>query len=239
MDILSCASTGLGPRHSELCAAALEGENSKIQLENLMGCENWAMLLIRETAALKEHKRKMGDDPDHRSELQNRADDIRRRLNSGMARRERSYMELAEGRRTPSPAHEVAISVVTMIFALSALIYLQVSIYGCAPDALAPVQKLMFGWMLNVRFLPDAQRLPDLAWPVCIAGCMATTPSQEQFFRDLVACPGMQGRGDRTLRQALEVMEVCWERRRAEGTESLGWDWERAMREQGRVVLLV
>lgn len=248
IDILSCASTGLGPQHPELCAAALGGgEHSKIQLGPLMGCDNWAMLLIREIAALKVDKDRCSEEPEpdrSRAALQARADDIKQRLEAGDKRCGRSYWELSEGRRLPSPANEAAIIPASVIFALSALIYLQVSVYGCAPDAMGPVQELLFRWMLNVRFLPDAQPLPNLAWPICIAGCMATTPSQERFFRGVMARPPgvqqqVQGRGDRSLRLGLEVMELCWERRRAEGKESLGWDWARAMREQGRVVLLV
>lgn len=202
--------------------ASLGGENNKIRLENLVGCENWAMLLSRETAALKVYKRKMSDDSDHRKELQHRVDDIKQRLNAGMVRDGSSYMELADGKRTPSSAHEATIAVVSMIFALSALIYLQVTIYGCAPDGTDTVNKLLFRVMLNVRFLPDAQLLPNLAWPICIAGCMATTPSQEQFFKDLLAWPNVQGRGYETLRQALEVMEICWEQRVLRARSRLG-----------------
>jgi hypothetical protein len=70
---------------------------------------------------------------------------------------------------------------------------------------------------------------------------MAPTPLQQRCFRDVVVNPRLQGRGNRSLRQALEVMELWWERGSggAPRGRSLGWDWERAMREQGRMILLV
>jgi len=43
IDILGSASTGQRPLYSDICTAAL-GDNSKLQLKVVMGCENWAMI---------------------------------------------------------------------------------------------------------------------------------------------------------------------------------------------------
>jgi hypothetical protein len=237
-DILSCASTGAEPQHSDLCRAALEGEDPKIRLENLMGCENWVMLVIRDIAALKVFKENTPDLPNHNKEVQERADAIKRRLDIGLQRKGRTYIEITAGKRIPSPLHEVDIIGTTLIFALSSLIYLEVTLHGSGPATHPRIQQLLFRWTLNFGFLPDTRLLPSVAWPVCIAGCMAMTASQQHFFREeVVGCEGVRRRGgDGTLRRALEVMERCWEGRRREGN---GWDWERAMREQGELVLLI
>jgi hypothetical protein len=79
----------------------------------------------------------------------------------------RSYAERREGKREPKSAHDVEIVGVTVIYALAALIYLQVSLHGCAPADLPAVQELLFRWLLNFRFLPEHQPLGNLAWPIC------------------------------------------------------------------------
>ena len=43
VDILGSASTGERPQYSDICTEAL-GDNSKLQLKVVMGCENWAMI---------------------------------------------------------------------------------------------------------------------------------------------------------------------------------------------------
>jgi len=43
VDILGSASTGQRPQYSDICTKAL-GDNSKLQLKVVMGCENWAMI---------------------------------------------------------------------------------------------------------------------------------------------------------------------------------------------------
>jgi C6 transcription factor Pro1 len=241
LDILSCASTGLGPRHSQLCIAALTEENSKIQLQDLMGCENWAMLLIREIAILKV-SRDQASNQQNQEDLQRRAADIEQRLEGGLRKAAKPYVELteySESARTTEMSRQIEIKGITQVMALAALIYLHVSVHGSGPQSLPVASELLFRWMFNIRFMPDSRIVPYLVWPICIAGCMATTPLQEQFFRDIVADAVADENSNGTWLYVLQVMELCWKMRRIEGNDSEGWDWERAMRVQGRIVLLV
>jgi C6 transcription factor Pro1 len=241
LDILSCASTGLGPCHSQLCIAALTEENSKVQLQDLMGCENWAMLLIREIAILKVSRDQASSQQDQ-EDLQRRAADIEQRLEAGLRKTAKPYVELteySESARTTEMSRQIEIKGITQFMALAAFIYLHVSVHGSGPQSLPVAGELLFRWMFNIRFMTDSRVVPYLLWPICIAGCMATTPLQEQYFRDIVADEVADGKSSDTWLYVLQVMELCWKMRRTEGKDSEGWDWERAMRVQGRIVLLV
>lgn len=58
-DIPGSASMGLGPQYADTWAAALGDVDSKVQLQHLMGYENWTMIVIREIAVLEDWKRGM------------------------------------------------------------------------------------------------------------------------------------------------------------------------------------
>jgi hypothetical protein len=85
-DILGSASTGLRPQYADICAAALGETDSKVQLQHLVGCENWAMMIICEIAVLEDWKRQMMKDGVLSvRELVRRAGAIEERLEAGIA----------------------------------------------------------------------------------------------------------------------------------------------------------
>ena len=61
LDILGSTSTGLRPQYCDICTDGL-GDNSKLPLRNIIGCENWAMVLIREIAVLCDWNRQMSEE---------------------------------------------------------------------------------------------------------------------------------------------------------------------------------
>lgn len=79
-----------------------------------------------------------------------------------------------------------------------------------------------------------SSHLRVLAWPLCVAGCMAERP-QEQAFRNLfseldkTALIGILG-------EALRVMESVWQNRGNMSSES--WDVEACLNILGAPVLL-
>jgi hypothetical protein len=58
VDILGAAPTGKCPTYNDICTEGL-GDNSKLQLKDVMGCENWAMVVICETVVLVDWKIRM------------------------------------------------------------------------------------------------------------------------------------------------------------------------------------
>jgi len=227
-DILACVSTGRGPQYPDICADAL-GPQSAIQLQYLMGCENWVMVLIREISTLDCWKKRTIDAGMlDAAELDRKADLLRERLRSGMQRIngglscEKATSTLPEFRQ------------VCRIFASAAYVYLHVIVVGPDPDnpdIKWGVQEVI-GAFEN---LPSFMSLQGLAWPFCIAGCMAC-PDQMQIFRDLATRNEMSGWEWGRLHEPLAIMEKCWRSR-----DNLGqyYHWFGAMGELGWHALLV
>ena len=68
--------------------------------------------------------------------------------------------------------------------------------------------------------LSSPAHVRTLAWPLCVAGCMATA-DQEQDFRDVVWTMGpLQAFG--TVGEALRVMELVWRMKDHRGRETWG-----------------
>lgn len=225
-------------QYSDLCKASLEGENPKILPGSLMGCENWAMLLIREIAAPKVFKEQKQNLPSHIKGVQEGADGIERHLSIGLRQSGRSYIEITEGKLSPSSPQEVAITGVRLIFALSALIYPEVVCHGSSTSALQRVQQLLFRRALSFRFLPDKSKLPLIAWRVHSglhggeADAAVVLPGRGGMrwgarARRWHATPGAGDHG------------AALGREEGGGREGAGWEWERVVKGRRELVLVI
>jgi hypothetical protein len=240
-DTISAASIRQKPQYASICAAAVGDNESRLQLPDIMGCENWAMVLVRDITVLDVWKSEMlSDGRLSMRELALRAANLELRLESGM---ERVSKELSE-RLDESPNRgklTVDILKITHAFAAGALVYLHVITSGPNPT-LPEISSSVSRVLDTLNALPPS-RVRNAVWPLCIAACMAGV-EQQDTWRELVQRVGLTSPTSTfgSAARAWDVVEVCWKMREAErerGTAVWECDWLRAMERIGYKVLLV
>jgi hypothetical protein len=234
-DIISCASTRsspfLGLDHKLIL------ERAGIHLENLTGCENWAMVFIFEISLLDKWKKEA-----ERAyklsivELTKRGSQIEERLQERLAdieNRPKSSIGASSGNSSGILSASVHTEI-TKIFALSAMTYLHVVISGAYPEV-PEITKSVSKTIHAFQSLTDAKLLQNMAWPFCISGCLAFDRKQHTVFRDLVSTAEITQSTVGTCLEALKIMEECWEVRKK---CSDNYDWVSVMDKRGQYVLL-
>ncbi|KAG4437135.1 hypothetical protein IFR05_007397 [Cadophora sp. M221] len=244
-DIISSTSLEQAPRLQRYHKLLLTDDRSPgdipLQLEDFVGYENWALLLIGEISSLdawKKEQKKAGALSMMR--LVQKASEIEQRLRDGLIQLDnpnhssRQASKLSNPLAFFLPASPDISHLLTKIWAYAAHIYLHTVVSGwqpASPEIRDNVTKLI----ISFQNLPSPSLLRTLVWPFCVAGCLATA-QQESTFRDLVTSMGpLQMFG--TVRLALRIMEDVWRRR---GSAELDcWDVAACLRCVGHRVLLV
>ena len=234
-----------GYHHSLLDAT--EDAGSSINLEPIVGCQNWALLQIGEIAALDAYKTrcKIAGNLDV-MELVHRAMVIRDSLVAQLTRLEADPAIGSKGGSsvldvfTPyysqsSKPLAVQGCLVTRVWAHAALIYLFVVVSGWQP-ASADVRYHVGAVieLLTHQMSPPAL-LRTMVWPFCVTGCLAE-PAQEALLRGMakeLQPPSVFG----TVHKALEIMEDVWRNREIGDVATR--DLATCLRSQGNLVLLV
>ncbi|KEF57489.1 uncharacterized protein A1O9_05406 [Exophiala aquamarina CBS 119918] len=236
-DLLSCVSTGSTPR---LAYEALL-HDYHIKLEDVVGCQNWAMVAIGDLAILDVWKKQalLADDLSDQ-ELLIRSQSVRESLEKGLATLESKFSLSSTAETSQCPAspelNQSVVSKVTTAFASAALVQLYTIVHGAFPghpDIQMAVQKTMSA----LEQVQDYQDMRGLIWPICISGCMADE-SQQSVFEDLIqriVGESMQDFGNSTT--ALLIMQKCWALRLYNPNKQ--WNWQTTMVEMGICGLLV
>lgn len=237
--------------HSLLCGNyVLE---TPVDLEAIVGCQNWALLQIGQIAALDAWKQRCKTAGNlNVMDLVSRATTIKDSLETHLeilgtdpvpdpAAGATSLLDIFaadHGNRhadtnANSPASQTRL--VTRVWAHTALAYLSVVVSGWQPasvDVRHNVGRVVE--LLTCEMSPPAL-LSTMVWPFCVAGCLAE-PAQDEHLRGMVEAlqpPSVFG----TLRKALEIMEGVWRRRDA--GDNANRDLAMCFRSQGGLVLLV
>lgn len=240
------------PKLDEHHAALLYHDSnmeSTIDFKTTIGCQNWVLLEVGNIATLDAWKQRSKASRDlDIMELVLRATPIKDSLQSQLVRlesdqnqgrflRQRGSLldvfitELRQDFRVPSDQSPV----VTRIWAHAALIYLFVVVSGWQPannDVRYHVGQVIE--LIRHQIAPPTL-LRSMAWPFCIAGCLAE-PLHEAPLRSMVEAlqpSAVFG----TIRKALEIMESAWKTR----SENINSDLDLAtcFKNQGHLVLLV
>ncbi|KAF1841394.1 uncharacterized protein K460DRAFT_379483 [Cucurbitaria berberidis CBS 394.84] len=225
----------------------IDGNDPAINLEAIVGCQNWVLLEIGEIVVLDAWKvqcRRAG--VLDVMELVHRATSIKVSLESQLARLETDPLCVSKesnslldvfafdhGRHTRSLASQS--NLVTRVWAHAALIYLSVVVPGWQPASVDVYYHVSRAVELIRHQISPPELLRTMVWPLCVAGCLAE-PSHEAHFRGLVEAlqpPSVFG----TLRKALEIMENVWRNRDSEDASSR--DLAMCFRSQGDLVLLI
>ncbi|OBT98015.2 hypothetical protein VE01_04004 [Pseudogymnoascus verrucosus] len=238
-DILSCSTTGEPPFSKCECIGTALGY---IFLDKIMGCENWAMLLIMDIAFLNDWKQNLQISAQlSMRELVTRATHIERGLEDGL-RDTSSRLSQLTNHSTPSilstgiqeSPHLTLL--ITRIFACSALVYLDVVVSGAYPK-MPEIRKNVSRTIDALRALPDIAMINSLTWAYCITGCMAIEEEQ-MFFRGLAVSSNGDTPTFGNFSKALSIVEECW-RLRGEEKRQQPVDWRTAMNSLGMSVLFV
>ncbi|KAL7961531.1 fungal-specific transcription factor domain-containing protein [Trichoderma compactum] len=228
IDTIASTSLGRPPQlleyHPQFLTNRDDGEYIKgettIRLSRLVGCHNWAIRVVAEISALNAWKKenvRMGSFLG--TELAERARHIDEILDEGMS-------QMDNDRTTDTVTS-------TKIWAYAARIYLAVVISGWQP-ILPGVRSGVAHALRLLQTVVGSSHLRVLAWPLCVAGCMAER-AQEQAFRNLFSeldKPALIG----ILGEALRVMESVWQNRGNMSSEL--WDVEAFLNILGTPVLL-
>ncbi|QKD57818.2 fungal-specific transcription factor domain-containing protein [Fusarium oxysporum Fo47] len=227
VDIVASTSVGREPLLKDHHAHLVTSDNAQdvsvaIHVSSFVGCQSWALLAVGKIASLSVWMKEM-----RRGgrlsvvELVERAKPISKSLEEGLAA---SY---ANSSARISGA-------ITQIWAHAALIYLSTTISGWQP-ASDTIRQNVSAILELLSEVKSGAQLRALAWPICVAGCLALA-DDEQKFRELLADVGDQ-QALNTLREAGEVMQAVWENQDKTGHKT--WDLEYCLQILGRPVLLI
>lgn len=219
-----------------------------LDLEEFVGCQNWLMLLVSEIATLdawKKELRRAGKLD--MMELFTRASRIKQELHDNLSRLDprgsaaktkRSLPEVfsaygsSNNNQLSSSFDESAF--VTRVWAHAALAYLSVVVSGWQP-ANANIRENVARVLELLSQMPTPALLRTMAWPFCVAGCLAE-PEQEGLLRSMVgALEPLRAFG--TAEKALKIMENVWQNRYTLDPNT--WDLAACFRSLGHMVLLV
>ncbi|KAH8690753.1 fungal-specific transcription factor domain-containing protein [Talaromyces proteolyticus] len=225
----------------------IDGIDPPINLEGVVGCQNWALLAIGEIAALDTWKQQCkGAGNLDVMEVVKRATAIKNSLGAHLRQLETRSTMTSQGsnllleifttnssQQSDLPTKQTPF--VTRVWAHAALIYLFVVVSGwqaTSVDVHYHVDQIIE--LLTNHISPPAL-LRTMVWPFCIAGCLAN-PTQEVHFRRMAeALQPSSVFG--TVRKALEIMENVWYNRDVEDASSR--NFAACFEGQGDLVLLV
>lgn len=235
-ETLSCATTGLKPLVETSCRDS--NAPPPVQLEKIMGCENWAVFQIMDIANLSHWKTvEEANGTLSMRELVRRGAEIEQILEEGLAKNSldsTAFEQLSPSSRCKPNQN---IPEVTRIFASAALVYLHVIVSGPYPE-IPEVRQSVLRTAAAIESLSNKDLIGNLTWPVCVAGCMAAR-DQESFFRNVISDAGADVSPFGNPSKALMVMEECWRMRRGLTGRLEGVEWLKATKSLGFDVLLV
>ncbi|KAE8448298.1 hypothetical protein EG329_009542 [Mollisiaceae sp. DMI_Dod_QoI] len=172
-----------------------DGADPIINLEAVVGCQNWALLQISEIIVLDAWKQrcKRAGNLDV-MELVHRATAIKNSLEAHITRLETDPVTIPKEannlldiftstEQSKTPANQS--SLVTRVWGHAALLYLFVVVSGWQPasiDVRYHVSQIVE--LLTCQLSPPAL-LRTMVWPFCVAGCLAE-PAQEVHLRGMV-----------------------------------------------------
>jgi hypothetical protein len=250
-DILAGVSTGCRPflsgYHDRLLSSSAlpspsEFEvNGTIELHTVMGCQNWAMITIGEIERLrrwKEREIRAGTLDIRR--VAEKANEIQSRLEPQNSKVLNELNVLRSEYSGPPPHHypdaynRHTTLIVTHVFASAALIHLQTVVSSASSilNTKRPLQSVIAA----MAMISDPRMFRGLVWPLCVAGCMASSPLDQNSFRKWATGAIQDSRRFGNSSKALEILQKSWELQQEKGRLI---DCATAIRELGTCVLLV
>ncbi|KAH7174898.1 regulatory protein [Fusarium flagelliforme] len=218
--ILSCISVGPASPFEDY--SHLMNQPGLMQLDELLGCRNWAMLTILEVGKLDRWKRQ--EQEHNRLSLKT------------LARRSMAIEDMVTDELQRSPTPETLGDLITHIYAASITTYLHTVVSGLNPN-LVEVQDSVSTTIMLLEKLPDLQAVVSIIWPLALTGCMAL-PRHRAFFRVTLRSYSSTWSSLRKYDGVVEVLEQAWKKQELKTADSC-INWEDLMDFQGIPVLLI
>ncbi|KAL3474238.1 fungal-specific transcription factor domain-containing protein [Aspergillus californicus] len=222
------------------------GREALLQLEDFFGCQNWVFVLIGKIASLDNWKKEMKK---HRmlamAQLMERASVIEKELQKGLLQLNSKFNRKSgkptrplDMLTTPNPFNSDPPSDtnknVTQIWAYAACMYLHIVLSGWQ-TANTEIRQGVARTIELFSKLPSPGLLRALAWPLCVAGCLADE-DQESTFREIFNSMGPLGMLG-TTQEVMHIMENVWSQRARIDPDN--WDIAACLGILGYSVLLI
>ncbi|KAH6987660.1 fungal-specific transcription factor domain-containing protein [Ilyonectria sp. MPI-CAGE-AT-0026] len=235
LDIIASVTTGTTPRLLSLHPFVLS-PGSQIQLENIMGCQNWPMLQISRIAALHECKyQALRDGCFDAAKFESTADDIKKILRRGLAEGFLRYLTVSDSDPDPLQSADIPLPLlITHLFALTACIYLHVVVSGFETDV-EDLKSTLAEAMMVIREKIPQNMWHVIVWPLYVTGTVASEEEME-FFRKVFRSPQLLNPSLEHRRRILPLLEETWRMRE---TTARWWDWESSVRPLNNSLLLL
>lgn len=216
-----------------------------IDLSAFVGCHNWVLRSVASIAALDAWKKDMYRTGSLSvSELVEQAREITRALHRGLSRLEACKASQSAGaggnsRFQPYYYHTKMRSadlsaMATRVWACAAHIYLEVVVSGWQPSN-AKIRQNVVEMLAIIENLETSDHVRALAWPICVAGCVAEAGMERRFAA--IVSEVVDQRVSSTIREVREIMEAVWRHR--ESTNRDTWNLAACFRILGSPVLLI
>ncbi|RFU33839.1 hypothetical protein B7463_g2518, partial [Scytalidium lignicola] len=220
-EIIACASGNLTPSLFPLCKNLLE--SNTIDMVWATGCRNWVWLQIAEVTALLSWK----NNSQRLSilsirELTQRAMAIEKQIEE----KQNEHAKLIQCGSLPltSEINMHDVNDVTAIFSLATLTYLHVVVSGPNPN-LPEIKSSVSKTLAALKGLRDPQLTRNLAWPLCVTGCLAEN-GDRAIVEDLMVAAGTPSKQLGNLSSTLRIIKECW---RLRDHEQGLWEWKGVM----------
>ncbi|KAF1955368.1 hypothetical protein CC80DRAFT_474812 [Byssothecium circinans] len=214
------------PYHKDVFAPTDDGTSivseAEVRLSGIVGCRNWVIRSIAQTSALNSWKREqINANSLSVMELVNRASVLASELSDNI----RPPLNIFSDPSTSS--------VPTLIWAHAAQLYLVVTVSGWQlsnTEIRANVAQI-------IKLLQTvlAHQLRALAWPICVAGCLALKSEEAAFVALFSNQAKVYTAG--ALNDVRQILDQVWQRRPT--THTGNWDFASCFSILGAPILLV
>jgi hypothetical protein len=232
LDTISSITSGTTPRMLPLDFDGIP-PRPQIKLENIMGCQNWALLQIGRIARLYEFQAKaFQHDATGCSGLHTYVDRIREELVQGLAEAHISSLTISDD-RTTFPLAERS-DEITRLFALTGLSYLHLVILGIQEGSTCG-EPTAIDAMTLLRRAAAANYTTAVVFPLYIFACTASEENKP-FFRHVFSSAPLL---DPTLdhrRRMLPQLEEVWSLR--ENSDAVGVTWSEILQVSNGTLLI-
>ncbi|CAH0028201.1 unnamed protein product [Clonostachys rhizophaga] len=189
-----------------------------LNLEDLVGCQNWAMQGIGQVSTLAAWKKEMvRDEMLQRSEIKLRGSIIENWIRERLV----VFMETASGNEPDASDFSIdtftnreirkCSPTITLIWAHTALLFLQTVVSGWSPLDYQVRESLakLFNLFSELSDAPTV--LHTLAFPLAIAGCLSTGPHEGRFQTIIKRMGALANLG--AMRSTVRIVENAWRNR--------------------------
>jgi hypothetical protein len=247
IDVVASTAIQQTPRllkyHPEILAPIDEGtsvlSDAEVRLSSIVGCRNWVITAIARISALDSWKREQID-ANHLSvvELVDRASSIADDLKNGILNVQ-NYLITSSATflnhrapfyMRPSPS---TTTTSTLIWAYAAQLYLKVVATGWQLSDLEV--RTQVAYILELLQTVPSYQLRAVAWPLCVAGCLALESEEASF----VALFSNLGKVDTAgaLNDAQQMLKHVWQTREMQQVST--WNLASCFSILGSPILLV